>query len=580
MKKITFLLTLLISSAAQSKCQDFIKELKVGDEVPSIKISKVLNDKSFSTEDTQSKLLILDFWNINCSACIEAMPKMSALQSQFKDAIKIITVTPDVESVASSFWNKNRYTKNLSLPIIPGDTILSRYFPHLGYPHEVWIYKRKVVAITVATYVDSNNIKRILQGDKIDWPVKYDFYPFTGKTPLFELCNDSLKYNKSIVTYAAISDYREKVSMFAGQGLIRDSLKNSTRVFFFNLPIFDAYSFYLSQTNKNLIKPTKFPRPNQVIWQVADMKRYKYIPSDTYEQEWNRKYAVCYESLQNGIDVSDEKMYQGIVFNMNLLLGLDVKWQLIDENVLILKKIQNRKTPKKVITQLGEDLLISSLIYNLNSVTTNPYIFDETNDYRTRVRIKVKSWSSLKDIKSQLNFAGFDLVEERRKIHKMFFKEKQYGGFLVDASAQYDANVRKNKFSGAILPSNDDNINFLIKHQNEPNIITDNSGIQYRVIKEGTGNVPKHNSKVLVNYEGRLINGKVFDSTYLIGTPVELQIGKIVNGLSVALLKMQEGSKWEISFPASLGFGSHTGSGMVPPNSTLIYDIELVRVLN
>ena len=103
------------------------------------------------------------------------------------------------------------------------------------------------------------------------------------------------------------------------------------------------------------------------------------------------------------------------------------------------------------------------------------------------------------------------------------------------------------------------------------------SGLQYKVIKEGKGATPKDTSLVTVNYEGRLIDGTVFDSSYKAGKPVELRANQVIKGWTEALCMMPEGSVWEVYIPQELAYGARE-TGQIKPFSTLVFKIELVKI--
>ncbi|MGB0722903.1 MAG: FKBP-type peptidyl-prolyl cis-trans isomerase [Gammaproteobacteria bacterium] len=106
------------------------------------------------------------------------------------------------------------------------------------------------------------------------------------------------------------------------------------------------------------------------------------------------------------------------------------------------------------------------------------------------------------------------------------------------------------------------------------------SGVQYRVIKagDGKGKTPKDNDTVSVHYEGTLIDGTVFDSSYQRGEPVEFQVGGVIPGFQEALMAMQEGDKWEVVIPPHLAYGPQGAGGKIGPNETLIFQLELLGV--
>ena len=103
------------------------------------------------------------------------------------------------------------------------------------------------------------------------------------------------------------------------------------------------------------------------------------------------------------------------------------------------------------------------------------------------------------------------------------------------------------------------------------------SGVQYKVIKEGKGAMPKDTSLVTVNYEGRLINGTVFDSSYKNGKPVDLRANQVIKGWTEALVHMPEGSVWEVYIPQELAYGERE-TGQIKPFSPLVFKIELIKV--
>lgn len=106
------------------------------------------------------------------------------------------------------------------------------------------------------------------------------------------------------------------------------------------------------------------------------------------------------------------------------------------------------------------------------------------------------------------------------------------------------------------------------------------NGLQYKVIKEGTGAIPADTSKVLVSYEGRLIDGTIFDSSYKNndGKPIEITVNQMIPGWVEALTHMPEGSVWELYVPQELAYGSREAGDKVKPFSALIFKLELVKV--
>ena len=105
------------------------------------------------------------------------------------------------------------------------------------------------------------------------------------------------------------------------------------------------------------------------------------------------------------------------------------------------------------------------------------------------------------------------------------------------------------------------------------------SGLQYKVIEEGTGEKPSINSKVRVHYEGKLLNGEVFDSSIARGEPLEFMLTQVIAGWTEGLQLMSVGSKYRLFIPAKLGYGSRGAGQAIPPDAALIFDVELIAIV-
>ena len=120
---------------------------------------------------------------------------------------------------------------------------------------------------------------------------------------------------------------------------------------------------------------------------------------------------------------------------------------------------------------------------------------------------------------------------------------------------------------------------FLKKNAEEPGVTVTASGLQYKVIRDGEGNSPGPHGWVKCNYEGRLIDGKVFDSSYERGLPAKFGLDRVIPGWTEGLQLMKVGSKYEFYIPADLAYGEVGVPGVIPGNSTLIFTVELLGVM-
>ncbi len=121
--------------------------------------------------------------------------------------------------------------------------------------------------------------------------------------------------------------------------------------------------------------------------------------------------------------------------------------------------------------------------------------------------------------------------------------------------------------------------NFLEENKKKENIVTLPSGLQYEVIKEGNGKKPKATDRVRCHYEGTLIDGTLFDSSIQRGEPAVFGVNQVIAGWVEALQLMSEGSKWRLFIPSELAYGANGAGEMIPPHSTLIFEVEMIEVL-
>ena len=119
---------------------------------------------------------------------------------------------------------------------------------------------------------------------------------------------------------------------------------------------------------------------------------------------------------------------------------------------------------------------------------------------------------------------------------------------------------------------------FLKANAKKDSVVTTKSGLQYKILTAGTGATPTAEQKVKVNYEGRLIDGTVFDSSYKRKQPATFACNQVIKGWTEALTMMPVGSKWEIYIPQDLGYGARE-AGKIPPFSTLIFTVELLEIV-
>ena len=119
---------------------------------------------------------------------------------------------------------------------------------------------------------------------------------------------------------------------------------------------------------------------------------------------------------------------------------------------------------------------------------------------------------------------------------------------------------------------------FLSENAQQEGVVTLPSGLQYKVVEDGEGEKPGPTDEVQVHYEGRLIDGTVFDSSMQRGVPAEFPVNRVIAGWTEALQLMAVGSEWELYIPAELAYGPQGAGGVIGPNATLIFKVQLLDI--
>lgn len=165
------------------------------------------------------------------------------------------------------------------------------------------------------------------------------------------------------------------------------------------------------------------------------------------------------------------------------------------------------------------------------------------------------------------SFAGKSLKLSAEEISKVItvYQQKK----IQESKEKQQAAATLNKEKGD---------RFLVENKKQKDIVTTQSGLQYQILKEGTGAVPALDSVVKVHYRGTLIDGTVFDSSIDRGEPVSFPVNGVIKGWTEALQLMKAGSKWKLFIPSELAYGAQGAGGAIGPNETLIFEVELLEI--
>jgi len=178
-----------------------------------------------------------------------------------------------------------------------------------------------------------------------------------------------------------------------------------------------------------------------------------------------------------------------------------------------------------------------------------------------RDSIEVETESLVSAIKDVINDSKLKMTPEEM--------EATIKAFQAKAVAKREATGAESKKAGE---------KFLAENKKKKGVKETKSGLQYKVLKDGSGKKPGEKDTVVVNYRGTLINGTEFDSSYGRGTPATFQVGQVIKGWQEALQLMKTGSKLEVYVPSMLAYGPNGAGGKIGPHETLIFEVELVEI--
>jgi len=227
---------------------------------------------------------------------------------------------------------------------------------------------------------------------------------------------------------------------------------------------------------------------------------------------------------------------------------------------------------KKIVILAGVALMISACSKSGMSVDTSKETELATEldsvsyllgaDYADG--LKTKAGLSEIDFKSFLT--GMQRVFEGKEVE---ISEEVAGTFMRAYFGKLD------EAKGAVEKAASDS--FCNANKAKADVKVTESGLQYKVLKEGTGEIPKTGQEVTVHYTGKLIDGTVFDSSIERGEPAKFKTDQVIPGWTEALLMMPVGSKWELVIPSDLAYGSRA-TGPIPANATLVFEVELLEI--
>lgn len=426
------LVSLITTKALQAQ------EIKIGMDLPDVTLPNTLNYKTsnLKTSDFIGKVVIFDFWNISCTSCIAAFPKMEALQEKYKDSIQVLLVNFESSNVTRQFFANHKKIKKPDLPLVTGDTILSKMFPHSGFPAHVWISKQgKVIAITEGGYANDDNVQLAIQGKKLDLPEQIDFD--TEGRPLLSL--DSGRYAKYVAYYSCLVHYQPGLDVgnltmsTTGTGSPNKITRNGADIIGLYREAYGESRYY-------------FNYANSVELRVRDKSQYLGPDGETGLTRWRKENLYSYELTLPPSRAKD--LYHIMQQDMIRFFGASgsVIKKKIKCQVLVLTGKEKQLKPRPDGNLHTDDSIsteyilftdfekLSERISNLFKANSNristPFV-DDTH-YKGSVDIKLRKsalqnfyeMGSFTELKGELNCYGLDLIENEMMQDVLLIEEK------------------------------------------------------------------------------------------------------------------------------------------------------------
>jgi len=409
--------------------QDSITPVTVGDRIPDISISHVLDNGTIHEQtlrDFDDRLLIIDFWSTYCSGCIKSFPKLDSLQRLFGDRIQVLLSTYQDEALVRQFMEKNPFGQRMKLPTVIQDTNLGGHFPHRSIPHVVWINKGIVTAITSTEYINQENVQTILDGKPVNWPVKNEINGYDYNKPLLQLTTNR-QFTNNKLQYTALMGYQDGLS--GKLDISVDSINGTRRGYIINLPIINAYFLLQMKTLDmfSLHRPHLFLTPNQLVVEGLDINDIWYDREVSgYQAAWEREQDLSLEVVLPDSNQSDQHIYRFMIAELDRLLGVTAGFERRSVDCWILRKISDTETsslesitnmtPEDAFKSLvGQGGPASDMVYHMNCQPKNPPVFDESG-YSGKLDLKNPKWSDISGLNTMLKKHGLKFVTAKRDV--------------------------------------------------------------------------------------------------------------------------------------------------------------------
>lgn len=436
-KYITLSLFIIFYSLSFAQ-KTVMKPLSPGLKVPNIALGVFMNEpkKNLKISELKGKLVVLDFWNIWCSSCILAMPKMDSLQKRFNNSIQIILITNNTEPEIAKLFSKVKI-KRPNLPMIINDHIFQQLFPHNSVPHHVWIDDNGIVKyITDGYNTNIKNIQAVLNGQELNLHYKNELQSFEKDESLL------LNGNRSLANHLKYYSFiMNRIDEYGGSYLKVPAIDSSKKIIttrITNSSVLELYKLafgYLIPGGVTDIYSKELLN-NRVLLEVENSVNFCEPKDDSKKDEWYSNNLFSYEAVSplSGLD----EAYSFMQHNLNYYFPYEGKIEKRKIKCLVLKriskmdKLQSKGGSTWNIADNNYVSIQNSPINAFVNILANVYenlktpLIDGTN-YTDNIDIFLKAeLNNIYDLKKALMLFDLDLIEEEREIKMLVITDKNF----------------------------------------------------------------------------------------------------------------------------------------------------------
>lgn len=403
------------------------KSVKVGEPLPEsfwTTSFQVVNhpQKTLDLSEDRNKLILLDFWNTWCSACLKAFPKMEQLKEQFGDKVKILAVSNQDRQILEKFFASKNGQRFNNVVSVAGDQLFHSLFPHQGVPYVVWIKDGKLLSTTDGVQVNENTISKVLDGESSGLQTVIQM---SRERPLMLSEDFDREKGLSMINYSLFAKGRIR-GMGFGSGFRRSGNKIYGRQFT-NLSLLEIFSTLADEIFQ--MRKESFSEKRRIV-EVQNPILLDYIKKADGSVEDGNLYNYEYIVPLSKAD----SLYPLMLKNISEYADYSATIEKRKVRCLVLKrtssidKLRTKEGPTRFSFSMTETILKNASLYklvnNLNALSTVSLPIVDDTGITGNVDLTMGTISDVASIRKALSKYDLDLQEEEREIDMLIIRDK------------------------------------------------------------------------------------------------------------------------------------------------------------